>query len=529
MDIFDDVLGDLHSKLPHFNDYLLVGYPNEQVSKIPDYVSCVFKEAVKQFNGSLTYDTYEILSPNDRVKYSTGINSNSRKGYLSIARNECVLVRYKFKHTSGNILSIYQYVPYMYNNALVYEDTEYRLLNNIVERVISRSDDMIVIKVMRSPLMFWRKLRHRYVNTNGGIHYDSIVTCRIYFERKGEKKKSSASDNKKTPLLLYLLSRYGLEHVVSKLFDLTQNDFELVTKPDDDPGYEYFELNDNIYIKANKETVIQNVDNRRLVANLVYITQMHIDKNFGIGDLYDPTFYMIILGRNLRDANKNEALARSDVQSHMNSLATYIDAYTRKELENMNIPCKDIYELLLSVFMSIDNWIEKCSPNDLFSKRIAGVDFFLKDFVRAVYSKVYMINRTSRELSFEELSKSFTFDAKTLIRKIIYSSPSYLRQGSECYNDNEVMSHELNRSRRDSTSDNSNNGNKKQEISLIRAPEHRLHISMIAIESPLAISSSKPCSTGDMNPYAVIDSAGCFVTSKMPWIADLAELNTYLD
>lgn len=240
---WDNAIGELDKQLPDFNDYLLVGYPNEQINNIPDYVECVFKEVTKQFNGQLKYLGREQLPPDARVRYSTGTaatGAKKRKNILSVTRSELVLMRYAFDF-QGMPIYIHLYVPFMYDNAIILYDTEYRLLNNIVERVISRSDDGVVIKVMRSPLRFWRKLRHRYVSTSGSIHYDSIITCCIYYEKN---TTNTSKISKRTPLVLYFLARYGLQHVVTNLFEIPAEQLTLVDSVDESEydEFEYFKL-----------------------------------------------------------------------------------------------------------------------------------------------------------------------------------------------------------------------------------------------------------------------------------------------
>jgi hypothetical protein len=63
---------------------------------------------------------------------------------------------------------------------------------------------------------------------------------------------------------------------------------------------------------------------------------------------------------------------------------------------------------------------------------------------------------------------------------------------------------------------------------LITAKEHQFHSSFIAIESALAISSSSPGVTGDINPFAAINSMGYFVKEQMPWYQEIEGLDQYL-
>lgn len=76
---FDAVIGAVKQQLPHFNDYTLRGYREEQISRIPDFVDTVFREAVQLFDEGLTYTGYERLPPEACIDYTVGLWGNNSK------------------------------------------------------------------------------------------------------------------------------------------------------------------------------------------------------------------------------------------------------------------------------------------------------------------------------------------------------------------------------------------------------------------------------------------------------------------
>ncbi len=150
---WDDVFGDVAEQLPKFNDYLLKGFRREQVSQFKDFIDQVFKEAALLFNGALEYKGYTVLSPEKKIVYN--VENALIKGKVNIQRSELELVQYNFVY-ENQLIPVYLYLPYLYEGALVVNDTRYYMQLAIIEKVIIRVPDGVIIKVMRSPLQFWR-------------------------------------------------------------------------------------------------------------------------------------------------------------------------------------------------------------------------------------------------------------------------------------------------------------------------------------------------------------------------------------
>ena len=92
---WDQVIGNVSEQLPHFNDYLLKEFRNEQVNSFPEYVSGVFKEAIQLFKGELEYLGYKTLSPEKELEFIA--NNKLMHGRYNIQRSELELVQYNFK------------------------------------------------------------------------------------------------------------------------------------------------------------------------------------------------------------------------------------------------------------------------------------------------------------------------------------------------------------------------------------------------------------------------------------------------
>ena len=509
---WDQIIGNVSEQLPHFNDYLLKEFRKEQVDSFPEYVSGIFKEAIQLFKGELEYLGYKTLSPEKELEFIA--NNKLMHGRYNIQRSELELVQYNFKF-HNQFYDVNLYLPYMYNGRLIINDTNYCPQFAIIERMITRITDGVIIKVMRSPIQFCRGDTKVFKDTRGNEYCESVIIVNAFYRKERRSKH-------KTPLILYLLVKFDFDHVINVTLGLPVGSITFVEKDDpESTQYTYFKCRENIYLRCETASVMQDHFARRLVASLLVILER--SKNYNISMLYNKTFYKTILGRNLYDDSVSAALAADHANGHLDSLSTYLDQQTKRRLALQNPPlyCDDIFDLFVAAFVNIDEWLIRYSANDLFSKRIGGIDRFVSCIEKIIFHKFY--DALKRNHSPNEKAISSMLRISPLAIKDIYNNKE-MQVANALYNDNELIDCQIKKIRQSSTQENASSKHTK----LIGDKEHQFHPSFVAIESPLAISSSSPCITGDINPFAVIDSNGYFQKDKMPWYAAVEPLSKYL-
>lgn len=508
---WDDAIGAVTNELPPFNDYLLRTFRKEQVSRFPEFMDTAFNEAIQLFNGRLKYHGYHVLSPERRIDYVTG--NRIIKGRINVQRSELELVEYDFSFDDQPI-AVQLYLPYLYNNALVINDTKYYMALAINERMIYRVPDGVIIKVMRSPLKFWRNEQVTCTTTGGYQFFEPVITVQAHYSKTSRSRKH-------TPLILYLLAQYNFEKVCETL-GIPEGALTVVSEPvENDATFDYLKCKDKIYLKIDK-TLLNDVDSRRFIISVWYIIK-GIRRQCTIGDVYNTTLYKTCLGKALYGSNVSEALAAGHTESHLDSLKSYLDKYTKNELALMGIYCNDIFDLFIAVFLRIDSWLTNYRPNDLFGKRISGAELIMMAVVEQVFTRFYDTLGRNKVIGIKEITSMLKIDAMKIAK---IHDVTALQSSASLYNDNILFSTLIKKIRQSSSRDSKS---RKRSSNLIAAKEHQFDPSFLAIESALAISLSAPGQGGDINPYAVIDSRGYFVKEAMPWFKEIAPLSKYLN
>ena len=221
---WDVSVAAVKEELPQFNKYLLIGYRQDQVKRFASFIDGVFNHAIELFHGKLEYRGYCVLSPIKRIQYCAG--NNLIHGKMNIQKSELELLEFMFVYENQSI-PVYLYVPYLHNGALQINDTKYYIQLAIIERMIYRVTDGVIIKVLRSPLQFWRseQLVYRSTRKENNTYCDAVITVKAHYRK-------SNSNRRKTPLVLYLLAKYDFDYVLRNIFGLPEEALSFVEKDD---------------------------------------------------------------------------------------------------------------------------------------------------------------------------------------------------------------------------------------------------------------------------------------------------------
>lgn len=141
--------------------------------------------------------------------------------------------------------------------------------------------------------------------------------------------------------------------------------------------------------------------------------------------------------------------------------------------------------------------------------------------VKNTFTRFYETLRKNKTITTSNIQTMLKMDAMAIAK--IHMVPC-ISSNTSLYNDNTLISTLIKKIRLISTQEH----RKSKKTNLISAKEHQFHPSFLAIESVLAISSSSPGISGDINPFAVIDKNGSFLKEEMVWYDEILPLSRYL-
>lgn len=506
------VFGQAAKQTRPFNYDLIYGYRRDKISKIPEFLDKMFVQVMEFFNGQMTYRGYRALTPEERIAYI--IDNQITRGSWSIRDTAAITMRYEFEF-QGKPHFIYIDVPYMVNDRLVYNDTEYFPMFPIVERSgVNRTESgSIIVKVMRVPITFGRRTSDKYkiISVNGRVYPELLVTVKIY------QGKNSGKKSEHIPLPLYHLCKFGYLETMRR-YGIDPKHISLSNEFDTkDKVYEYFIMPDERrYLKVHR-SLLEDCYKLRMVMSLyrIFVEMPEFDESEVFTDF--TGYYLTVLGKftSSKETSMTKLLL-PNAQKHIAMTDPMLDLVAKDQLKQINCNCNDIYDLLQWMYYHIDDLLVSYDPTNLYDKKIESLDNLACRVARNIaYVQYQIIN-----------SKKAILDRKTVEQfcKRASQRPSWLaadENDRQCkifvvnpaiYNGAGWLSVLLKRCLMlESISSSYSKKNQKSSKSKTSPQLLRAHPSQITTTNILDIPASSPIATGTINPCAEIDEYGNIV------------------
>lgn len=502
---FNDIVKAVADVCPPFNHDGLRDFVKDNIDNSPDFVAMVLREGFKLVNADLELVDYEVLPPEERVKFelrATPGKSNKAKIPLTVSHMRLIRFRVRFgaQFVPANI-----YTPYMFDDMLFIKDKRSMPRKVILEKTFSRVNekdrDGLSVSPIRVNLTFNRRQTFRifsYVTNESYNHF--VVSARLFH---GTIKNRICD----TTIVHYMLAKFGFTKTLQR-FGLSKKDISFVTQVGDDTQtYDYFaarkfdaavDQGPGLFLKVNK-TLLADDQAEKFVVNLVYVLSFfkiqNID-NVYIEDGFHQhlSIWKIILGIIIFE-DKAEAKAYSNAEVHLGSVDHFIDPLTRNRFKNFGIDIEDIYDLLVYIFINIDSFMVNNMTQDLYSSRLdVSNGLLVKTYADRINKNIYTLSKKSN-VTLQEVTTALRFNP------MMFRSPGGGRSDEdkdyvappEIIGDNYLFSGGL------------------TKIRLGGKADQRFHPSMVVGESINTFVGKHIGKTGYLNPFIPTDSYGAIL------------------
>lgn len=511
--MWDKIVTTVSESYPPFNEYLLTGFREEKVRGMLEYLSRHF-QSMNLFNGALVYQGYHVLTPEERVMHMISGRYFGR-GDIQIQRSTTVTVRFDFVY-DNEVYSFFTEIPYMQNKAITVDGTNNYPLFIIMEKVLHRIKNGVLIQVARAPLKFFCSHQLTVKSTGGIVYRDFVPTTKLHYGKGGKARKAA----QQTPILLYHLCVYGFNNTMVRYKLVPGTTIDLVTEPKNREGFVYFKVKENVYLEV-LESELADKFKRRVVLSLMYIFYGY--PHFEIKELYQPNnaHFKLALGQyTYAISHNNLALLYKNAEDHLQKNETMLDPASLYELAMIGFKCTDLNDLLFHAFYNLDSWMVY-KPSNLYEKRLGSLGHMLDGMIRHIASEQFATMRNRIGLNHSTIAR---FMRRAAGGRWIGNSPVF-RSSPEICNSNWLSSVGAFRIRSAASVEKvvsrSAGGHSGGRIGVPSLEEiKRTHPSNMVVEAIHVIPSSNPIVAGAINPYAEIDQDG---NIKTPEVAKLVE------
>lgn len=505
------LLVEASNLLPDFNDYLLLKYRKQKIKGMEYYLDMLFKESVKLFAGKVRYLNYVELGPDERLDYIK--NNPILRKKIKIQESSFKTIKFLFEF-NGEIHPLYAAIPFLDHNRVLLDGTEYYPLLFVVEKgALHRTHNSVILKVMRAPLHFKRTERFTFSTVDGRNYTEHVITVKIHQRKKGRGNKRTD----RTPLILYHLVNLSFDRTMA-YYGFQPNEINIVSDMDEATNYTYIKIKEGIFLKVQIHS-LDDMYKRRVIAS--YLMCLSEYTKYSLRDLLSvhPVYYKTVLGKYTYPSTTNGQLLFDNAEKHLETTKTLLDPPTQYQLSTIGVNVSDIYELLHTVFYSLDRWLIEYEPTDLYLKKIGALDQMMAKLVTTINNKQFPIINSKNEGLTQETVKRFVTSASQYENWL--SGNTMFRASPSMYNDNLIFSILTKRVRSLGNAETQSSGkNKKKQnipVSLLKA-----HASNLVVESVCSLPPSNPVATGEINPFLNITENGDII--KPDWATEYDDI-----
>lgn len=486
-------------KIPRFNGYLLTKYRKEKIEQIPEYLNRQFAQSMRTIESKFgdaakifKYVGYTELTPEERLTFLRDEVKYNRTYDIRITNVRTM--RYDFQFNDERV-SMFIDLPLMINHAVTLNGVDYYPLFAVVEvGGMSLDKDIITIRVSRANLRFFRDAKQlvTITTTSGQMTSAVNLTCKIHQRSRN-----------RPPIILYLLAKHGFYKAMGHL----GLDGKIMLSPTyemEDPDNTYVKINDNLYLKINKESFNQSLC-QRVIASLItiYKYSRKVDTVIAEGGYY----YRVILGRLTFPSAPNNILREQNARDHLSMNESMLDEPSIENFKTVGLHVNTIDELIVTIFSNIDVYLEANRLNDLYNKKLASLDKLVSELIERFNSKLFnQIINAKPGLTLDAV-KNLMFSAGQQCKWMIGSQ--LFRSMPTIINDNALLTITGKRFRAFGNIEMS----KTAKRSKMPIDHLRSHPSSLIVESIQTVPTSG-ISNGSINPYLNIDSDGTFIIDE---------------
>lgn len=399
---------------PRINERLGVGVAYHQCDRIEKYIDEVIRCASQSFPPGLKYLGSRPVSPEEQIKDITRYYRKKRE--YELAPSDLYHVAYEFEFNGEKLKTKYLRLPYIRPGGLIRIRGSSFVVSPVLEdNIFSITDDQIFMPVTRAKLTF-KKVDVSF-KVNGAIISSSVVYSPIYNIKKDQRHSARVS-----LLMHYILGQYGLSEAMSRFYntkvvvgeseitekDYPSSDWVICASHGIKPkgrGYTHY-IPSTLRIAVPKDKFTPNVSSA--IAAIFYIADREPD--MVVPSYMDNIlFWRRLLSRFIKSEVGLEAKAMEEMDAHFDSLNSYIDDLVMLRLQRENIPCGNIYEVLVHVMNTFAERTMGCKPADMIhNKRIDVVRPLLADIVYRISTLTFeLVKMQGDRLNMSNISGVF--------------------------------------------------------------------------------------------------------------------------
>jgi hypothetical protein len=514
--IFNPIYNDI---VPKFNPQIAGGLATEYIKHAPKHIDKVWRCAEKDLPEGLEYLGYEMCTPLEAYNVITR-RKKPRRQYETATSN-VFMVKYLFKYKGQPFPPIYQQMLIPGQSGLVPLRGALHAINPVItDKAISVGVNNIFIPLTRAKLKFDRVMQ--YYLRDGAIKDGYVVWSQIYRSKTGAVKPTVKANS---TLPHYLFSKYGLGEAFQRFANanVVVGDAETIndsTYPSEEwyicestrvPPKNHGATRNAAYTPSDIRLAVKRSEWTFMVEGMVlgffYVVD-YFPQRVTPENVNDTRIWKVLMGHINNDSTESEGLLINTVDTHLESLDTYVDALVSEDLLAEGLQIADFYELLAELIESFPKRVLDSAQtvSSMYDKQLRVLRYVCLPIVKDIFNFVFELRKkTKPNLTADDIIKVVNHNFKTeRIMKVTYKHPEV--RSVSIVSDNPLFAVTLN-----AVLQTNSTGSSSKSKQTTQDPSTHLHASMSEVSGYLNISKAEPSGRSRLNPYVAINEQGVIV------------------
>lgn len=414
--------------VPHFNPVIAEGYATKEVADSEFFVDHLLKCAQESFPEGMVYEGYKPCTP--KSQYAAMTKRRHGKQEFEFARSDVRMYEYHFTLNNKKLETQRMLLPFVGEAGEInIRGSKFFVFSVLADKSFSVGINSLFLPVNRDKLTFER-VSHTYL-IDGQPETDYVYWSAIHHSLKDKVPAGEAvvPNELKTPLYLYLFSKYGLTGTFRRVFDceVEYNHIDELDKLGDgwivcqSNGVRPVGVKNKFYRSSDIGIAIKTTHITKLMSTLLasffYILDYFPDR-IRLDELEDTRLWKILLGQIIFKNKSNLGKLVDGVDVHLDSLSGYMDDMTRENLDKEGIHVETIYDLFIYVITNFSFILSTSDVSTLYGKKLTVLRYLLFDITKAISRLVFKLQKlTPKKITERDINSTL---ARSLKHEIIY-------------------------------------------------------------------------------------------------------------
>lgn len=401
---------------PEFNQDICKGIAVKEVPFAQAHVDSRIRCGESQYPEGFEFVRSERCTPLEEYNVIIGARNGSSRIY-DIARSDVYLVKYRFRNQGRDLDPVYLYLPFVRQAGMLYmSGKQFAVAPVMGDIAFEIEENSVFIRIPRAPMSFNRESFTMVVD--GQRINEQIVYSQLHNKKSRTRSLKIRLGKVFTSLPHYLFARYGiyeafLKYTGTRPIIMRESDYN----PEEYPPEHWIKVSSmrvaprgvhgKLPYASMATDLIMLLDRggysplaQEFAAGFFYVIDHFPDDVRDPEDLDDTWWWKVWLAVILWGENNNYGKLVNEIDQHLESLDGYVDQETIKTLQEINVDCVDLYDLMAYIMKEMQNMLDSKRGREanLYNKRLEVLRYLLRNINNQIFEFLFKITGSNKKV-----------------------------------------------------------------------------------------------------------------------------------